>query len=231
MFQISAEETYEDGQVIFKEGASGDWIYVVESGAVEIRKQVGDKSALVGTVREGEVFGEMSFIADMPRSATAIAKGRTTVGTIDRAFLDSEFNKLTGNFRTILKSLVTRLRTTTEKALQVKLRRAAERVPRVMSLTISSPAGLVRSFSEDMSIGGMFIRTSNPLMIGDTFSLVLNLPERDLQMEIDCEVSWVRSEDYASESKPAGMGVKFIEMSDENQKLLKNELKKTIKIS
>jgi CRP-like cAMP-binding protein len=36
MFLIAAEETYLDGQVIYEEGSAGDWIYIVESGAVEI---------------------------------------------------------------------------------------------------------------------------------------------------------------------------------------------------
>jgi CRP/FNR family cyclic AMP-dependent transcriptional regulator len=227
MFQLSTEETYQDGQVIFKEGASGDWIYVVETGEVEIRKQVGDKSVLVDTVRQGEVFGEMSFIANTPRSATAVAKGETTVGAIDRTFLDSEFNKLTGSFRAILKSLTIRLRQTTEKALQVKLRRASERYPRVLSLTINTASGLVRSFSEDMSIGGMFIRTTNPPAVGDTFSLKLKLPERDDPLTIGCEVSWTRGESD-DEASPAGMGVRFVEIAEADQKLLKDELKKNI---
>jgi len=39
MFQTAIEEKYTDGQIIFKEGSSGDWIYVIESGAVEISKK------------------------------------------------------------------------------------------------------------------------------------------------------------------------------------------------
>ena len=39
-FNIALEETYEDGEIIFKEGNSGDWVYVVLSGAIEFSKVV-----------------------------------------------------------------------------------------------------------------------------------------------------------------------------------------------
>ena len=39
-FNITHEESYHDGQTIFEEGNSGDWVYVVLSGAVEVSKRV-----------------------------------------------------------------------------------------------------------------------------------------------------------------------------------------------
>ena len=36
MFTIASEETYPDGKMIFQEGSSGDWVYVILSGSVEI---------------------------------------------------------------------------------------------------------------------------------------------------------------------------------------------------
>ena len=44
MFNIASEETYQDGQVIIKEGTTGDWVYVVLSGSVEISKTVEGKN-------------------------------------------------------------------------------------------------------------------------------------------------------------------------------------------
>jgi len=35
MFQTAIEEKYKNGDIIFEEGSSGDWIYVIESGTVE----------------------------------------------------------------------------------------------------------------------------------------------------------------------------------------------------
>jgi CRP/FNR family transcriptional regulator, cyclic AMP receptor protein len=115
MFQIATYEKFKDGQMIFAEGANGDWIYVVESGEVEISKEVDGQRIVIETMKPGDIFGEMAYIDKMPRSATATAKGTTEVGIIDRQFFDREFNKLSTNFQQMLKAVTYRLRKTTTK--------------------------------------------------------------------------------------------------------------------
>ena len=53
MYLISNEEDYEDGQVIFTEGSSGDWIYIVNAGKVEILKRIGGVDVVVAVVDSG----------------------------------------------------------------------------------------------------------------------------------------------------------------------------------
>ena len=43
MFLTSGQETYEAGEVIFKEGSHGKTVYLVSSGMVEIRKMTQGK--------------------------------------------------------------------------------------------------------------------------------------------------------------------------------------------
>jgi CRP/FNR family cyclic AMP-dependent transcriptional regulator len=114
MFQIAAYEKYSDGQVIFKEGTHGDWLYIVEDGAVEISRLVNGNKIIIATFKEGEIFGEVAYIARVERSATATAVGNATIGVIDREFFDQEFNKLSGNFQLILKTMALRLKKTTD---------------------------------------------------------------------------------------------------------------------
>ncbi len=114
MFQIASYEKYSDGQVIFKEGTHGDWLYIVEDGCVEISRIVNNNKILIATFKEGEIFGEVAYIAKVERSATATAIGNTTIGVIDRESFDQEFNKLSGNFQLILKTLALRLKKTTD---------------------------------------------------------------------------------------------------------------------
>jgi CRP/FNR family transcriptional regulator, cyclic AMP receptor protein len=118
MFQIASRETFMDGQVIFAEGANGDWMYIVESGEVEISKSVDGRRIVVETFYPGEIFGEIAYIDKMPRSATATAKGTTEVGIIDRQIFDTEYNKLSADFQQMLRTVVIRLRRTTMKLLQ-----------------------------------------------------------------------------------------------------------------
>jgi CRP/FNR family cyclic AMP-dependent transcriptional regulator len=121
MFQVAIEETFQDGQIIFDEGSSGDWIYVIESGAVELSKKIEGRKVVIEVLQPGDVFGELAFIARVSRTATARAVGETTVGVIDRTFLDHEYNKLSQQFQLILKTLALRLKKTTEAIVDSKI--------------------------------------------------------------------------------------------------------------
>jgi CRP/FNR family transcriptional regulator, cyclic AMP receptor protein len=118
MFQIATEENYKNDQIIFKEGSSGDWIYVIESGAVEISKKIGGEKVVMVVLKPGEIIGELGFITKTPRTATAI--GNTTVGIIDPVFFEQEFNKLSPGFQAVLSSLAARLKSTTDTICLIK---------------------------------------------------------------------------------------------------------------
>jgi len=120
MFQTATEEKYKDGEIIFKEGSSGDWIYVIESGAVEISKKIGGEKVVMVVLKPGEIIGELGFITKTPRTATATAIGNTTVGIIDPIFFEQEFNKLSPDFQAVLTSLAERLKKTTDSACLIR---------------------------------------------------------------------------------------------------------------
>jgi CRP/FNR family transcriptional regulator, cyclic AMP receptor protein len=121
MYQIATEETFQDGQIIFDEGSSGDWVYMIDSGAVELSKKVEGTKVVIEILKPGDIFGELAFIAHVPRTATARAVGDTTVGIIDRTFLDHEYNKLSQHFQLILRTLALRLKATTEAIANCKI--------------------------------------------------------------------------------------------------------------
>ena len=120
MFQIASYESFEDGQVIFEEGSHGDWIYIVDEGTVEISKNLDGVKSVIEILKPGDVFGEMAYIAKIPRTATATAIGTTSVGIVDRNFFDQEFNKLSADFQMMLKTVAFRLRKTTDTVLKNK---------------------------------------------------------------------------------------------------------------
>jgi CRP-like cAMP-binding protein len=71
---LGIEEDYPNGAVIFKEGAKGDKMYLILSGAVRISRQVpGMGEEALAVLRAGTHFGEMALIDDFPRSADAVA--------------------------------------------------------------------------------------------------------------------------------------------------------------
>ena len=120
MFQTAIEEKYKNGDIIFEEGSSGDWIYVIESGTVEISKIMHGEKEVLLELGPGEIIGELGFITKMPRTATARAVGDTTVGIIDPISFEQEFNRLSPDFQAVLISLATRLKETTETLYLMK---------------------------------------------------------------------------------------------------------------
>ena len=78
----AAKETRElpAGTVIFEEGATGEEMFGVVAGKVELRMPDGR----VFTLGPDESFGEMAVVDQSPRSGTAIAVEDTTLAVIDR---------------------------------------------------------------------------------------------------------------------------------------------------
>lgn len=226
MYQTAKEEHYHDGQVILQEGSYGDWIYVIESGAVEISKEIGRDKVVIDVLKEGEVFGELEFLAGIPRTATAQAVGATTVALIDSDFLLQEINKLSGAFKTIVSTMALRLYKTTEVAAQLRLSRQHSRVRRAISLSYKTGAQFRKACTANVGRRGLFIRTDKPLPRGERFLLNLRLPGAEEPAKIGCVVSWVRTsaDDPAG---PPGMGVQFIQISHADQQKIDRELMRT----
>jgi CRP/FNR family transcriptional regulator, cyclic AMP receptor protein len=114
MLPITSHEAYQDGQVIFEEGSYGDWLYMIESGNVELSKKIKGGRVIIQTLSENDILGELAFLANIPRTATATAIGETVVGVVDREFLDNEYNKISQYFQYIIKTLALRLQKTTD---------------------------------------------------------------------------------------------------------------------
>ena len=62
---------YQPGDVLFREGESGDVMFVIQSGAVRIAKSVGGDDKILAILGPGEFLGEMAILNGKPRTATA----------------------------------------------------------------------------------------------------------------------------------------------------------------
>ncbi len=120
MFQIARYEEFADGQTIFKEGSFGDWMYIVDEGAVEISRTINGKKITIDLLPAGEIFGEVAFIAKVSRSATAQAVGKTKVGIIDRNAFNQQLNTLSGDLQKVIKTIVLRLKKTTDALIDIR---------------------------------------------------------------------------------------------------------------
>ena len=112
---------YADGDIIITEGIMSNNAYVIIKGQVRITQKVDKKVVTVGTLNEGEVFGEMGLISDTVRSANISAIGDVTVGVIDKELFDSAMNALPDGMKPIILALAERLRITTHLLTRIGL--------------------------------------------------------------------------------------------------------------
>ncbi len=84
------EYTFDDGDIIFKEGDRSRAAFVLVSGKVELIKKTANGPVRLALITPGEIFGEMGIIDRSTRSATARAVGKIVVEKVDRdGFLNS----------------------------------------------------------------------------------------------------------------------------------------------
>lgn len=72
--RCTKSEQFSPGQVIVSQGDIGQVLYIVSSGAVEVRRErPGQTSVVLDILDPGRFFGEMALLDDFPRSATVVA--------------------------------------------------------------------------------------------------------------------------------------------------------------
>jgi CRP-like cAMP-binding protein len=75
---------FSDGELLMRQGAAADWLYIIYEGKAEVRLYSGTESfRVVKTVGEGAVLGEMGLLTGEPRTATAVAAGEARCYRLD----------------------------------------------------------------------------------------------------------------------------------------------------
>ncbi|MCK5343982.1 MAG: cyclic nucleotide-binding domain-containing protein, partial [Candidatus Heimdallarchaeota archaeon] len=92
--QICRMVSYPAGKIICNEGEKGKEMYVLAEGkASVVVKRGNEKRFLIGSISQGEIFGEMSIIEELPRVASLITDVDSKLVVIDRKELDHLMNR------------------------------------------------------------------------------------------------------------------------------------------
>lgn len=118
---------YCDGEVVFRQGDPAECLYLIQSGAIRIRKEGDLVTTVVAELGEGEMFGESGLLEVRPRAATALAVGDTQLACYDRqTFLDALREDPELALRAMA-ALMERLRHTTETLQQLATQHVLDR--------------------------------------------------------------------------------------------------------
>ena len=80
---------YQPGEVLFREGESGEVMFVIQSGTVRITKEIGGEAKSLAVLGPGEFLGEMAILNGKPRTATATVVETTRCLVIEAKTLES----------------------------------------------------------------------------------------------------------------------------------------------
>lgn len=71
VLKLAFEKKYTVGSTLFVEGMSGEVLYIIKTGKVDICKKTDKGEMVIATLGAGEFLGELSIIDEGKRSATA----------------------------------------------------------------------------------------------------------------------------------------------------------------
>ncbi|MFN8459411.1 MAG: cyclic nucleotide-binding domain-containing protein [Anaerolineae bacterium] len=85
VYALMDRQTYAPGQVIMRQGESGDYFYVIVQGEVQFSVQdAGGRELVIDEVGVGGFFGELSMLTGEPRSARVKSIGEVVTLALDR---------------------------------------------------------------------------------------------------------------------------------------------------
>lgn len=105
----------EKGQLLFREGDPSDSMFVVKKGRIAITKTKGDSEVELANKGAGQMFGEMAFFDQKPRSANARAAVDTEIIELPFANLEVHFKAMPEWLKSMVKTINEHLREANKK--------------------------------------------------------------------------------------------------------------------
>ncbi len=96
-------------------------------------------------------------------------------------------------------------------------RRRHSRAPIRLSIRFATPKAFVQQYGKNISKGGLFIATDHPAAVRSEIDITLHLPMTEVAIEVRAKVVYVST---GLDGKPGGMGVQFVNLSEERSSLI-----------
>lgn len=105
-------------------------------------------------------------------------------------------------------------------------RRSNPRMPIALKVEYKRLNSFFADYTKNISRGGTFIRTKNPLAIGTEFMFHLAVPSLDEPLSLRGKVQWIVREGEAQGDQEPGMGIGFVYGSEAERERIANTVEK-----
>jgi extracellular factor (EF) 3-hydroxypalmitic acid methyl ester biosynthesis protein len=121
LLSYGRERHCEPGAVILREGHRSEAIHVLINGRVAVEKESDGIGVVLDELRPGAVFGEVSYLAGVPASASVVARTPVDVFVLEDIdhLLAADLAVAAGFYRSMASLLARRLRLTTDEHARV----------------------------------------------------------------------------------------------------------------
>lgn len=101
---------YKSGDVLVKEADGDNKLFLIVKGSVKVVKNYGAEDEKgIAVLTEGEIFGEMTYFDNMPRSASVVAAGDADLLVLGKEHFDMLFQIHPKWTNKIMKALAQRI--------------------------------------------------------------------------------------------------------------------------
>jgi uncharacterized protein (TIGR02266 family) len=105
-------------------------------------------------------------------------------------------------------------------------RRRPERRPLAVKVDLQAEPGPQTGLTQDISEGGLFVVTDQARQVGDRLALRFQLPGQSQPLSVETEVRWVRAGTPARPDSVAGLGLRFVNLSRQDEATIQRFLAK-----
>ena len=124
--RAAIRQLYQAGETIFRLGEAPEFIYIVESGGIDVLLPSEGKEIILASFAEGSFFGEMAIFDKQPRNATARANDDTALICIPGAAVEALFDSYPLAARQFIGVIALRLRGANEMLARLQIQNVNE---------------------------------------------------------------------------------------------------------